>query len=369
MSREPHAVLLFMQIRDPKSFGIKISLQPENFSQSPPILEKNEVVSGQVLKLLPESRVTLLIKGRSVIAKSPLPLTQGSFLTFKVENTSPFPILKLMGTTFRESGGVNVSVVMSAMKKNLWKALFENAGQYRLPKGDLIRFRALMDELTWRLSSRAKSDYLRGFIAKSGLGWEAKLRKVALNGSMKEWDFKRLLAGDLKGMVSRWLALQDKEEVLLKRLVSVIKNTQLLNLTGPDQDRKIFLPIPILLPQGIFTMAQLLIHIPRRGGRSSSEKKQRDLFRISFLLELSRIGPIRVDLTIKGKAIIGQFVLATAEGKSILERNLPLFISSMEEKGFSVDQMTCKLKRTEKVTQPLINEIIQEGKGCMSLFA
>jgi hypothetical protein len=210
---------------------------------------------------------------------------------------------------------------------------------------------------------------LRGFIAKSGLGWEAKLRKVALNGSMKEWDFKRLLAGDLKGMVSRWLALQDKEEVLLKRLVSVIKNTQLLNLTGPDQDRKIFLPIPILLPQGIFTMAQLLIHIPRRGGRSSSEKKQRDLFRISFLLELSRIGPIRVDLTIKGKAIIGQFVLATAEGKSILERNLPLFISSMEEKGFSVDQMTCKLKRTEKVTQPLINEIIQEGKGCMSLFA
>ena len=357
-----------MQIRDPKSFGIKISLQPGSLSKFPLKLEKNEVVSGQVLKLLPESKATLLIKGRPVIAKSPLPLTQGSLLSFKVENTSPFPILKLIGTTFTESGGVNVSMVMSAIKKNLWKALLENVGQYRLPKGDIARFRALMDDLTWRLSPKSKPDSLRELIAKSGLGWEAKLRKVALNGSLKGADFKRLLAGDLKGMVSKWLALQDKEEVHLKRVVSMIKNTQLLNLTT-DQDRKIFLPIPILLPQGIFTVAQLLIHIPRREGGSSSEKKERDLFRISFLLEMSRTGPIRVDLTIKGKEITGQFTLATAKAKSILERNLPLFISSMEEKGFKADQMTCKLKRSEKVTQPLINEIIREGKGSMSLFA
>jgi Flagellar hook-length control protein FliK len=358
-----------MQIRDPKSFGIKISLQPENLSKSPLLLEKNELISGQVLKLLPEGKATLLIKGRQVIAKSPFPLTQGSLLSFKVENTSPFPILKLMGTTFRDSGGVNVPMVMSAIKENLWKVLFENVGQYGLPKGDLTRFRALMNDLTWRLPSKSKPDSLKGLIAKSGLGWEAKLRKVALNGSLKGADFDRLLAGDLKGMVSRWLALQEKEEVLLKRFVSAMKNTQLLNLTSPDQDRKIFLPIPILLPQGIFTVAQLLILIPQRGGRSSSGKKERDLFRISFLLEMSRMGPMRVDLTIKGKEITGQFIITTAEAKSILERNLPLFLSGMEEKGFKMHQMTCKLKDPEKVTKPLIDEIIQEGKGYMSLFA
>ena len=358
-----------MQISDPKSLGIKISLQPENLSKSPLPLEKNEVISGKVLRLLSESKATLLIKGRQVIAKSPYPLTQGSLLSFKVEKTSPFPILKLIGATFKESGGVNVPMVMSAIKENLWEALFEDIGQYRLPKGDITRFRVLMNDLTWRWSSKTKPDSLKGLIDKSGLGWESKLKNIAFKGSVKGDEFERLLAGDLKGMISRWIALQDKQDVLLKRFVSVIKNTQLLNLTSTDQDRKIFLPIPILLPQGIFTIAQLLIHLPRKGRRSSSGNRERDLFHISFLLELTRLGPMRADLTIKGKEITGQFILTTKEAKSIVERNLPLFLSRMEEAGFKIYKMTCKLKDPEKVTKSLISEIMQEGRGSMSLFA
>jgi hypothetical protein len=175
---------------------------------------------------------------------------------------------------------------------------------------------------------------------------------------------------DLKGMVSKLLGLQDKESVLLHKFVSMIKNTQLLNLTSPDQERKIFLPVPIQLPEGVFTVAQLLIHLPQKKERGSpSKKEEKGLFRISFLLELSRLGPFRADITIRGKEITGKFLFTTEEAKSIFEKNLQVFIDRMEEKGFTIHQMDCKLKDLETVSRPLLNEIIQEGGGHMSLIA
>jgi len=359
-----------MEISDPKALGIKISLQTESHSNTPLPLTKNEVIAGRVLKVLPEGKAALLIKGRQVIAKSPHPLTQGKLLSFRVENMLPYPTLKLLAGPLRESGGVNVSMVMSALKENLWESLFKNMEHYGLPKGDLAQFRALMNDVTWRLFTESNPDLLRVLIAKSGLGWEAKLRKAALNGGPKGGAFKQLIEGDLKGMVSKLLGQQDRDGVLLKRFVSMIKNTQRLNLAGPEPVRKIFLPIPIQIPQGIFTVAQLLIHLPQQGDQGSpSEKRKRDLFRISFLLELSRLGPFRVDLTVKGKEITGTFLLSNENARRVFENNLPLFIDRMEEKGFIIRRLTCHLKDPEKVTRPLVSEMVQEGEGHMSLFA
>jgi hypothetical protein len=359
-----------MYINDLKTLATKIALQPDTQARSPLPLTKDEVIAGQVLKVLPQGKVTLLIKGRQVTAKSTLPLTPGKFLSFKVENISPFPTLKLLGTTFRESGAVNASMVLSAVKENLWESLFEYIKQSGLPKGDLAQFRALMNDVTWRIFTESNPELLRVLIAKSGLGWEAKLRKTVLNKGINGKAFKQLIEGDLKGMISKLLGLQDKESVLLHKAVSMIKNTQLLNLTSPDQDRKIFLPIPIQLPEGVYTVAQLLIHLPRGNDRDASSKNgEKDLFRISFLLELSRLGPIRADITIRGKEITGNFLFTTEEAKTMFEKNLWVFINRMEEKGFKINQMTCKLKDPETVSKPLLNEIIQEGEGHMSLFA
>jgi hypothetical protein len=359
-----------MQIYDLKTLTTKISLQPDTHSKSLLPLIKDEVVAGQVLKVLPKGKVTLLIKGRQVTAKSTLPLTPGKLLSFKVENISPFPTLKLLGTTFNETGSVNASMVMSAVKENLWESLFTTIKQSGLPKGDLAQFRALMNDVTWRLFAESNPELLRILIAKSGLGWEAKLRKVVLNKGIKGEAFKQLIEGDLKGMVSKLLGLQVKESALLHKFVSTIKNTQLLNLTSPEQDRKIFLPIPIQFSEGVFTVAQLLIHLPQKEDRGSpSNKEEKDLFRISFLLELSRLGSFRADITIRGKEITGTFLFTTEEAKSIFENNLWKFIDRIEEKGFKIHQLDCRLKDHETVSSPLLNEIIEEGGGHMSLFA
>lgn len=114
-----------MQINDIKALATKISLQPDIQAKSPLPLTKNEIITGQVLKTLPEGKATLLIKGRQVTAKSIIPLPPGRLLSFKVEDMSPFPTLKLLGTTFEAKDSVNGSLIMSSVKENLWESLFK----------------------------------------------------------------------------------------------------------------------------------------------------------------------------------------------------------------------------------------------------
>jgi len=85
--------------------------------------------------------------------------------------------------------------------------------------------------------------------------------------------------------------------------------------------------------------------------------------------ELSNLGPLRADLTIKGKEIEGRFLLTKEEAKLLIEKGIPIFVSRLKEKGFSVRSMECHLKDPEIVKQSLIEEIIHQEGNTISLVA
>ena len=348
----------------------RISLQPEPNSKSPIKLFKNEIIEGKILKALSLDTALLLIKGRKVIAKTHVPLKEGSVLSLKVEQTVAVPTLKLLGIKFANSDAINISMVLSAIKENLWKLAFENINYQGLPKEALSLFKELMNDLSMRLFLKSTPELLREFIDKSGLSWEAKLRNILVGNKIGGDNLYKLTEGDLKGMASRFLALKEEKGTLLKRFVSTIKNIQLLNKFGLEHDRKIFLPIPIQFPDGLFTIGQLLIHLPQK--EKDGDTKQRtdkDSLRVAFLLELSNFGPLRADLTIKGKEIEGRFLLTKEEAKLLIEKGIPIFISRLKEKGFSVRSMECHLKDPEIVKQSLIEEIVHQEGNTISLVA
>lgn len=347
-----------------------ISLQPEVNSESLLKLLKNEVVEGKVLKTSSSGEVLLLIKGRKVTAKTLVPLSEGKILSLKVEELLPKPTLKLLGINFTNSNAVNVPTILSAIKENLWKSTFENINQLGLPKEALSLFRELMKDMSLRLFLESSPELLKDFIDKSGLNWEAKLRKLLMNKGIGADHLNKIIEGDLKGLVSKFLTSDEKKTVLLKRLVSAIKNIQLLNHFGLEQERKIFLPIPIQFPNGLFTVGQLLIHLPQREKDESITKKtDKNLFKITFLLELSHLGPLRADLTIKGKEIEAKFLLAREEAKVLVEKSMPIFLNSMRETGFSIHHVEYHLKAPEFVNQSLLKEIVQEEGSTISLVA
>ena len=359
-----------IDISNPPFSVAKISLQPGPDSQSLPKLFKNEIVQGKVLKSFALNTVLLLIKGRKVMAKTHVPLAEGRVLPLKVEEISSTPTLRLLGTKFPDKGPVDISIVKSAIKENLWGALFENIHLYGLPKGASSLLRELMNELSLRLFLKPPPELLRIIIDHSGLSWESKLRRLLINKKGGGDNLNRLIEGDLKGLISRFLALKGEEEVFLKRFLTVIKEIQLLNRPGPEQDRKIFLPIPMQFPDGPFTVGQLLIHLPQKGkDEYGRQKNGKDFFRITFLLDLSNLGPLRADVTLRAKEIEGQFLLTNKEAKFVIEEGIPVFIERMEERGFSIRCIECHLKDPEIVKESLIKEIIQEEGNTISLVA
>jgi hypothetical protein len=348
----------------------KLFLKTEKDSPSAPELEKNEIVNGKVLKSISLNKSLLCIKGKRVIARTHFPLNQGVILSLKVEKGSPNPVLKLLNIKSNCLNEVKISSILSGIKENLWKLLLEALTEYPSHKSDIKQFSQLMNDLSQRLFLKSDPDLLKKIIEISGLRWEAKLRNIFFQKTIGNDTVNKLAAQDLKGLGYKILSLMEGKEGLLKRFLSTIDHIQLLNHIGLEKENKIFIPMPIQFPDGLFTVGQLLIQLNhKKNGNHEKEKRDNDFFKISFLLELSNLGPLRSDLTIKDKEIYGRFLLANEGTKMVIEKNLPAFINTLEKRGFFVLQMECQIKESEIISQSLIKEIIKEDGCTISLVA
>jgi hypothetical protein len=287
-----------------------------------------------------------------------------------VEDLSPSPTLKLLGLHTKPANSVNTSVILSAIEENLWKSTLENVGRLGLEKGPQSLLKELLTDLTLRSFLKPTPELLKEIIERSGLNWEAKLKRLLSHKAPGSPNLDRLIEGDLKGLISKFVDLDEKKSPQLNRLISTIKNIQLLNHDGLDQDRKIFLPIPMQFPDGFFTVGQLLMHLPQtdKDGYEPGQNSKKS-FKITFLLDLSRLGPLRADLTVKGKEIAVQFLLTNEEAKLIIEKRIPVFIDRMKDLEFSLSIAECHIRDKEVIRQALLKELIKEEGGHISLVA
>jgi len=344
-------------------------------------LRKNQIVEAKVVQSSSSGRAVLLIKGKKVAARASAHLIKGSVVSLKVEKSMPVPTFQLLEMKLPELKPINISMVLSALKENLWAVIDKNIHSQGISKTEAALFRKLMNDLSIELFAKSDSkpnpDMLRMLIDKLGLNWEAKFRKALKNKLITRdkasWShLNKLLKGDLKGLVSRFLNLKDGQGFVFKRFVSTIENIQLINHQGLDRERKIFLPVPMQFSDGLFTIGELLIQLPPKVTDENQQGKQKtgkEPFSITFLLELSNLGPVRVELTSKGDKIEGRFLLATRETKAFIENNLQPFISGLENRGFTILRMDCQVKKPEMIKKSLVNEIIQGQDSSISLVA
>ena len=348
----------------------KISLQISDNATSHPKFVENEIVKGKVLKSSSLKNVLLLIKGKRIMAKTHMPLKEGSVISLKVEELDPNPVLKLLGTINENIDTINTSMILTGLKKNIWKTIVENIDHCILSDNDKQLFKELIDDISKKLFQKSNPDLLRELIDKSGIGWESKLREIITSKTnYSKAEINELITGDLKGLGSKFISLMEGENDLFKRFVSTIKNLQLLNQSGLEQERKIFIPIPFQLPDGLFTIGQLLIHLYENNKDGDGSKKDKDHFGISFLLEMSNLGPLRADLVVRQKQINGRFLVVEEKSKNIIEKQLPSLIKTLEKKGFTIPHFECHMKEPVEIKDTLIKEIIREEYHNISLVA
>ena len=347
----------------------EISLQPVDNKSIYPKLVENEIVKGKVIRSFSLNNVLLLIKGKEIMAKTHMPLKEGSVISLKVEEVHPNPVLKLLGIVNENIEKINTSIIMTGLKKNLWKTIIENINHCILPDDDKKLFKGLIDDISKNLFLKPNPDLLKELVDKSGIGWEAKLREIVTSKtSYSKININELISGDLKGLGSKMLSLMEGQNDFFEEFVNTIKNIQLLNQLGLEQERKIFIPIPFQFPDGLFTIGQLLIHLNENKNKDGAKKeKDKEFFKISFLLEMSNLGPLRADLAVRQKQINGRFLIVEEKAKIIIEKQLPFLIKTLEKKGFVIPHFECHMKKPVEIKDTLIKEIIHKENHNISL--
>ena len=239
-----------------------------------------------------------------------------------------------------------------------------------LTQDDKAKISGLMRDLSSRIYEEPSTTLLRNIINKTGLNWEANLVKLLLEKFVAKESLEGLIENDLKGLLTKILMQNDHGDIHLKRLQIALKNVQLLNQHGMKQDGKIFLPIPIQLPEGFFTVGQLVLQFPQRERESSKSKPDNDKkYKISFFIELSGLGPLRIEFLIQGKKVQGQFLIAEQRAKDIIEKALPAFIYILKEKGYAPDAVKCFIEDPAAIRKALIREVFHVKDSSVCLIA
>ena len=348
----------------------RLSIPSREQDISQPNFVKNEIVKGVILKSISSNSVMLLVKGKKLTANTHVHLNEGSTVTLKVEKIYPDPILKLMKIEPGSIDTINSAMILNGIKKNLWKTIIENMDQSPLSTMEKESIKELIKDITEKLLLKPTPESVMESIDKSGIGWENKLKELLTSKTQQPADIQKLLAGDLKGLLSKLMLSTEGRNEHFTRLVSLIENIQLLNHLGFEQDGKIFIPLPLQFSEGHFTVAQLLVQSDKHNNDRRKEKtKENGFLKISFLLELSSIGPLRADLVVQGKQISGRFLTAKKEVKYTLEKKLSTLIDALKKRGFVIFHMECHVKESRQVKDTLIKEIIREGSYNFNLVA
>ena len=215
---------------------------------------------------------------------------------------------------------------------------------------DLIR------NLVYDETQLGRSDFFRRFLQLSGFLTESGSAEGAKPEAGIETDPQnaRELLSRIEQQVSRYLEhgrnspehnelrslagqLQDSAKGLLQHLLAA----QTLNTMSFAENGTMSFDIPFGWA-GLIEPGRLSVQFREDGGEDDSEDRGPTEILIVFLLDLQRIGPIRVDALIKKEDHVSVTVMVEdSEVADYVKNRLPELESALEASGFSVERLSC----------------------------
>ncbi len=341
-------------------------------------VRKNELVEGRVVKSLPPHHALLEIKGKQVVARIKVSLRQGDIASFKVQEVNPQYILKLVevaGGPKPAIGGLlrggGFSGFPYRFLLDMLEPLMTHVGKsapVNLPD-IVVKVWALLQEMSLGPEKVQNPEFLRSFIRNSGMLLEHKLKSAFLSGMEARHQVKALIGQDLKALLLG--ALSDPKSMELfsaestKHFLEGLEQLQLLNLSSMEDKGKCLFIIPMYWGNK-FKFAQLLIDLGNKSGDQASGGDR--VFRLSLLLDMSNLGPIRADVSILRKVIKIDFAVCDEEAQRLFEDSEDYLKNGVEKHGFSVQRITCTLEEYNTLAEAsLIDDIIDPGEHHISL--
>lgn len=332
---------------------------------------KDEVVQGRVIRPISPNRALLLFGEERVTARTSVPLRAGQIAFFKVEQVSPQCVLRLVEPRIGELCGVNRLLTWNVLRESPYKSLIkilapfmrsgEESAVSRVPDM-LVRWWGLLNRISFPSEQLHHGQFLKSFIDGSGMTWEHKLRSFLLSGFQSTNNLESLIEQDLKGLALKTLADGVGNKFVsaeaISKFVDSLEQFQLLNVSRLEGEGKLFFTIPLQFHDKL-SFGEILIDV---AGKREDESPDRDgdkVLRVSFLLHMSCLGPVRADVSVFQKTIRVGFWVSREEIQSLFNNYKALLKNQLERHGFDLQEITCCLQEASVLTQTsLVEELV-----------
>nr|WP_319397056.1 flagellar hook-length control protein FliK [uncultured Desulfobacter sp.] len=337
-------------------------------------IKPGRTVDAKVVDVTAQNRVQLLVEGQKLTVSTQLPLARGMDIPMKVVRSQDGIVLKPHPNPPETTPGkptgpaVNIGRPVSDAPGSSplparEKPFQGNASQSFSPAkiflglGALSQFREpLLNDILMTLS--LKSDvrdehFLPKIIENMGLRFEKKLADGLGNAQDKKkvvQDIKQLAGQDLKAAVLSLAGMENDpvKGTELKHIADALDNFAQLNVKsgdgGQNQDgARFLLPFPVWREDG-FDFGQIMLDIGKTG--PANTKKIRS---ISFLLNMTALGPLRADFSILEKTITGRFLLENRETRDYLAPKVSQLKQRLSEIGYQAGNIDCRVARPEQI--------------------
>ncbi len=319
-------------------------------------IKSGQTVEAKVLDVTSQNRVQLLVGGQKLTVSTQLPLARGMEIPMKVVRSQDGIVLKPVltpsapvSTGPAESGidSIRGPVIDSTSLAKIFQGL-STLSQTREP---------ILNDILMGLSLKSDvrdDQFLPQIIKNMGLSFEKKLAAGLENASDKKavaHVIKQLAGQDLKAAsLSLSTAESDPGKAsVFKHIADALDNFAQLNVksgdSGQNQDgTRFLLPFPVWRENG-FDFGQLMVDMGK-AGTANTEKK---MLSISFLLNMSALGPLRADFSILDKTIAGRFLLENQATCDYLTPKISDLRQRLSGIGYQAGNIDCQVARPEQI--------------------
>ena len=335
-------------------------------------LKNNQIVQARVLQVTPPDQAQLLINGQKISVKTSVPLHSGEDIHLKVQAQKDGYVLRLTSPSLSGKSAHPASLLQFFSRPDALSTLF---------KTDQSLVFDILEKMALK-SSKTDEQFLPRLMDKGGLLLEKKLAAVlqqqdpasAARVTDRQLPDKQVqqvplpdkqqlakllhtvTAEDLKGTVLKQALSPamgtDAKSSGTAGLVQTLENLQLLNTQSAESGRYL-LPFPVLAEAG-FTLGQLLVDV----GEDKDSEAKKKMIRVSLLLDMTYLGPVRADVSILDKAVTGRFLLENEDTRAFVASMIPVLKKQLADADFQLMKMDCQVAAPADVTPSCLAETL-----------
>ncbi len=336
-------------------------------------LSRNQTTRGQVIKSLNPETVLVRLSGQNVAVALPhtKPIQSGAPVEVRV--LSDTKGISLAGNLLKEpvvppdfvkslfAARQPLSGFLGDLEKNV-EAFFK-LSSVADPKGFEPRLKETLQLLSAKPIKQLTEAWVKSALDKSGFSYEAKVSAFAADP--KNPALRQAVGQDLKGQLlelSRFLETQSTVgnpkggdpvvQSLLRQVNASIQHIemhQLSHLIAKQENQPLALQLPQFLGQEAQNLKVFFRREEERSGNSGEKKPGQ--YALAFFLDLSGLGPMRVDAKVQGHRLGLALAMESEEALQFIATRFEDFQSYLKTLGFDAE-ISCRVNKADVRSVP-----------------